>query len=118
MLDDDDDVCGGSYIHTCVLCLWERTKEREREIGEGEYSWPGSHLSRLSYADCSQQLDFNVDINPLPLNFILGEQRAPLHSFSLIHELLSFLPSLVPLPTLSSNIFFLLAIFNAVFNNF
>lgn len=33
-----------------------------------------AHLP-LSYADCSEQLDFNAGINPVPLNFILQDQN-------------------------------------------
>lgn len=34
----------------------------------------------LSYADCSEQLDFNAGINPLPLNFILEQNAFPAFS--------------------------------------
>lgn len=50
-------------------------QRNERAAREGETaSYPNERSQpRLSYADCSEQLDFNADINPLPLNFILRE---------------------------------------------
>lgn len=46
-----------------------RANERKRDAEPSHRT----QQPRLSYADCSEQLDFNTGINPLPLNFILGE---------------------------------------------
>lgn len=48
----------------------ERKGKRERRPS---HRTRAPRQPRLSYADCSEQLDFNAGINPLPLNFILGE---------------------------------------------
>lgn len=52
---------------------YETEKETNRKVGRPPSYPNGRSQPRLSYADCSEQLDFNAGINPLPLNFILGE---------------------------------------------
>lgn len=51
-------------------------REKQRGGGRRGATERAPWQPRLSYADCSEQLDFNVGINPLPLNFIRGEQNA------------------------------------------
>jgi len=48
-------------------------KKREAERRRNRVTERAPRQPRLSYADCSEQLDFNVGINPLPLNFIHEE---------------------------------------------
>lgn len=53
-------------------CALPGTEEKERKRSRATER--ALRQPRLTYADCPEQLDFNADINPLPLNFILGEE--------------------------------------------
>lgn len=62
--EEEEDPC--AEVH-------EQKREAERQRERSRATERAPRQPRLSYADCSEQLDFNAGINPLPLNFIRGE---------------------------------------------